>query len=182
MPSIHTVKSNKENTYYHVYNRGTDKKDLFLDYFDYLYYFQILRRYLCIDIKISNKYDGKIDKIPNIKYIGDTVELHCYCVMPNHIHFLFKQIKKHGIQNIMKRTTICYSMYYNKKYNHSGRLFQGIYKAREIKTQKDLEKIITYIHENPIPITGTPNYKWSSYGYYNKGLKGNKIITNNIYL
>ena len=166
MPAIHSVKLNLKDAFYHVYNRGTNKKLIFKDLNDYRYFIKLLNRYLSKTLPILDKYTNKITQTPNIRYIGNKLEIHAYCLMPNHIHFLLKQLEIDGMKSFMARLSISYAMYFNKKYNSSGRLFQGIYKARLIKSQTGLNNITQYIHENPIELTGKMNYQWSSYKYY----------------
>ncbi len=114
--------------------------------------------------------------------------------MPNHIHLLLRQIRDNGITDFMRKFGAGYAMYFNKKYNRKGHLFQGRFKAVHIKSEEQLQTVFVYIHTNPISLmdsgwkeegTKDPikameflrNYKWSSYLDY-IGKKNFPSITN----
>jgi len=179
MPAINAIKPNLKDSFYHIYNRGSDKKLIFKDNYDYKYFIYLLNRYLFKTTTVLDKYDNKKIEIPNIKYIGNKVEIHVYCLMPNHIHFLLKQKQLNGMKEFMKKLSISYAMYFNKKYDSSGRLFQGVYKARLIRTEQELINITQYIHSNPLNISPTLDYRWSSYKYY-KYKDDDNLITKRI--
>jgi len=113
------------------------------------------------------------------------VEILAFCLMPNHIHLLAKQLKEGGISKFMRKIGAGYGGYYNKKYERKGRLFDGRYRIVRIKTEEQLKTVFVYIHTNPVAlivpewkekgITGgelqkilrfLENYKWSSYSDY----------------
>jgi putative transposase len=100
--------------------------------------------------------------------------------MPNHIHLLLRQRKDGGITKFMKKLGTGYAMYFNKKHNRMGHLFQGSFRAVHIKNDEQLQTVFVYIHTNPISliipgwkekgvgdiekiIKFLENYKWSSY-------------------
>ena len=91
--------------------------------------------------------------------------------MPNHFHLLIKQRIKKGITKLMNRTGTNYSMYFNKRYERVGSLFQGVYKAVLIETESQLLNLSRYIHLNPFEIEKRNfkkliDYSYSSYGDY----------------
>ena len=133
--------------YYHVYNRGNRKQNIFLEESDYLGYLARLRKY---------KDEHKITLI-------------CYCLMPNHIHLLVRQNSEAPIHKFMLPFHTSYSMYFNRKYDKVGHLFQGRFKQKEVSDDGYLLRLSSYIHLNPI-IDGLVNkledYKWSSYPDY----------------
>jgi putative transposase len=93
--------------------------------------------------------------------------------MPNHFHLLLKQvadpIKGNSITNLMRRVIITYAMFIQKKYDHSGILFQGKFKNVLVSSDIQLLQLFKYIHRNPLEIQGSEplqNYKYSSYKYY----------------
>ncbi len=97
--------------------------------------------------------------------------LHTYCLMSNHIHFLLETSNEPPGQ-IIKFIHTRYAIYYNKRYDLNGHVFQGRYHSRVINSANYFLKASKYIHLNPVEagITAQPeNYFWSSYaGYKNK--------------
>jgi len=119
------------------------------------------------------------------------VEILAFCLMPNHVHLLVRQLQDNGISKFMQKIGAGYGGYYNKKYKRNGHLFQGKYRIVHIKNDKQLITIFVYIHTNPtailVPywkergikgrdlkkiIKFLENYRWSSYSNY----LGNKIF------
>lgn len=92
--------------------------------------------------------------------------------MPNHFHLLIKQANKDSMTRFVQALCTSYSMYFNKKYDRVGPLFQGVYKAILVTEEPYLLHLSRYIHLNPTELlTGSsfirPNeYDYSSYLYY----------------
>jgi len=89
--------------------------------------------------------------------------------MPNHYHFLLYQVDIDGINHFMRSLATKYSLYFNKKYNRVGPLYENIFKAVEIKTETQLIYISKYIHRNPLTASVRmflEGYKYSSYSNY----------------
>lgn len=86
--------------------------------------------------------------------------------MPNHFHLLVKQSSLNGITKIMRAVCTNYVMYFNKKYDRVGTLFQGKYKAALIQNDDYLLHLTRYIHLNPYPGSDPKLYNYSSYNYY----------------
>ncbi|MFH1822807.1 MAG: transposase [Patescibacteria group bacterium] len=107
---------------------------------------------------------------PKLSFMSmpNLVDIICYCLIPNHYHFLVKQLVKEGILKFMKRISGGYTNCFNKKYDCSGSLFQGTYKAIQIKTDNYLEYLSGYINGNAEihKITKTVDWPWSSYKDY----------------
>ncbi len=133
--------------YYHIYNRGIHKQDIFLEEKDYIFYLKRLRQ-------VKDKQKASVI---------------CYCLMPNHIHLLLRQDSKIPIYKVMSCLHTAYSMYFNKKYNKVGHLFQNRFKQKEVKNDEYLLQLASYIHLNPL-IDGLEeklgDYQWSSYPDY----------------
>lgn len=95
------------------------------------------------------------------------VKLECFTLMPNHFHLLVHEIKEGGIAKYMQRVLNAYTKYFNTKYERSGHLFQGSYKAVHIKNNNQLLYLSTYIHRNSRELLGWKGkehfYPWSSY-------------------
>lgn len=78
------------------------------------------------------------------------VSIFAYCLMPNHFHFLVKQLTTSGISDFLSDITNSYTKYFNTKYDRSGYLFQGNFKAKEITDENSLLQVSRYIHLNPV--------------------------------
>lgn len=168
MPPKNSVKLYIENGHYHVYNRGVEKRIVFLDDRDYKMFLHFLKFYLDPEEKIDHDTG-----IPNRMSLADEISLLAYCLMPNHFHLLVKQTKKDGLTKFMRRISTNYVMYFNKRYQRVGPLFQGIYKAVLIDTDDLLLHVNRYIHRNPVelsgginPISALTDYPYASYGDY----------------
>lgn len=176
MPSKNRIKTYVENGFYHVYNRGVEKRTIFLDNQDYLVFLSFLKNYLSplAETKphpvVTVTGSGPVRLRP-LKNFFNNVSLHTYCLMPNHFHFLISQVAADGMPHFMQALCTSYSMYFNKKYNRVGPLFQGVYKAIHVMEDSYLLHLSRYIHLNPLELTGSgpvgyKTYEFSSYSYY----------------
>ena len=172
MPSKNRVKQYVEGGHYHVYNRGVEKRRIFLDDQDYRVFLHLLKYYLSAT-ELSDEHPLKEItgfvpvKLRPIEPLYNKVELLCYCLMPNHFHLLLKQISKDGMEKLMRRLSTTYAMYFNRRYDRVGTLFQGRYKAVLVDTDEHLLHLSRYIHQNPTLTKGFLNeYPYSSYSYY----------------
>ncbi len=130
--------------YYHIYNRGNHRQDVFLEKADYIGYLERLRKY---------KEKHKISII-------------CYCLMPNHFHLLVRQDGQSPLYKFIHSLHTSYSMYFNRKYDKVGHLFQNRFKQKEITDDKYLLQLSAYIHLNPLTaglVDKLEDYQWSSY-------------------
>lgn len=153
MPSKNAIKTYASGQYYHLYNRGANKEVIFHERPDYLYFLYLFKRHL-------SKHP-LLDKAQRpYRHLYGKVELLAYCLMSNHFHLLVYNVEKTGIESLMHSVITAYSMYYNKKYEHSGRLFQGVYKASMITADQYLQHVARYIHRNP---KNYERYAYSSY-------------------
>lgn len=113
----------------------------------------------------------------------------CYCLMPNHFHFLIKQNTNISISTLINKTCTSYSKYFNKKYNHIGHIFQDRFKAIHVENNEYLLWLSAYIHQNPkvAEISDLDSYKWSSYLDYvnlnnNEGICDKDVILSQLTL
>ncbi len=165
MPHKNTLRTYFPGGYYHAYNRGAEKRDIFLDEFDYHHFIDLLKFYL-----VPQKID-KQTKITHTPYWrsrladGELILL-CYCLMPNHFHFLTKQTKEDGVTKFMRHLGNSYVSYFNKKYDRVGCLFQGKFKAANIDNENYLFHLSRYIHQNPREVGPLDIYPYSSYRNY----------------
>jgi len=174
------------DNYYHVYNRGTDKRKIFLEEKDYTRFLILL--FLCnnsrpLDIKRVFRKGLSLTNLCNLKRENILVDIGAYCLMPNHFHLLIKEKIKNGISNFIKKLCTAYAMYFNKKNERTGGLFEGRFKAELIDTDNYLKYLFAYIHLNPVKlikpdwkengigdeervIQFLDNYQWSSYAFF----------------
>ena len=151
MPSKNSQKLYLENGYYHIYNRGAGKGEIFLVDQDYKVFIHFLEKYL----------DPKSERT-----LASEVKLLAYCLMPNHFHLFVHQTSKDGIVKLMRSLCTSYSMYLNKKYNKVGNTFQDTFKSVLIEGNEQLMWIFEYIHSNPVKdrlVKTAGEYPWSSY-------------------
>ena len=114
MPSKYVVRNFTEDSYYHVFNRGVEKRDIFLDDEDYTTLQSYLFKYLQPIEKVAEKYPDTPTRLYG-KNLSEEVELVAYCLMPNHFHLLLKQNTKDGISKLLKQLTNAYTLYFNQK-------------------------------------------------------------------
>lgn len=82
----------------------------------------------------------------------EIVEIGAYCLMPNHFHILAREKKDGGISLFMNKLLTAHSMYFNKKHERTGKLFEGVFRAVHVGNDRHLEYLFAYIHLNPIKI------------------------------
>lgn len=143
----------QNDSFYHLYNRGTDKRAIFLEPADY-------QRFLRA-VEHAKK---------------DLVSITAYTLMPNHFHFLVRQQATGGISSFMHRLGTGYTMYFNAKHERSGTLFQGKFKDVAVHTDEQLLHLSRYIHINCVKdmmqhgrdekFKLLESYAWSSYPDY----------------
>lgn len=145
-----------DETYYHIYNRGVNKRRIFIDNEDYTVFLNLLKRYL------SNT-PIKDNKGREYTSLFDRIELLSFCLMPNHYHILIYQKDSLAITSLLRSVATSYTMYFNKKYKRVGPLFQDRYKASLVSNDAYLMHISRYIHLNH---KDYKNWEFSSYPYY----------------
>ena len=153
--------------YYHIYNRGTEKRDIFLDKADYLRFIVLLYISNNTDVvHISNHINQgrSLMKMLDIDKKDSLVDIGAYCLMPNHFHILLKEKTENGISKFMKKLSTGYSMYFNKRYERTGRLFEGTFKSVHADSDEYLKYLFAYIHLNPIKLI---NPVWKEEGIRN---------------
>lgn len=165
MPCKNSRKQYADKGYYHIYNRGVEKRTIFQDVQDYLVFLSYLKDYLLpkneeelreklADPKISYKEKDKIIKILRLNNFADEINLLAYCLMPNHFHFLINQNSGTSMDKFMNSLATRYSMYFNHKYKRVGPLYQGVYKAVIVTTDEQLIHLTRYIHKQSLALQG----------------------------
>jgi len=168
MPAKNIVKQYVENGYYHLYNRGVEKRNIFLDEQDCTVFLHYIKMYLSPTEKLTEQnHPGiRINRFIPLN-LSRELDLLAFTLMPNHFHLLVKQRTKDGITKFMQRLLTGYVMYFNKKYKRIGALFQNIFKAVIIENDNYLLHLSRYIHLNPSTTSSNINFiDFSSYPYY----------------
>ncbi len=163
---------------YHIFNRGVEKRPTFtdkrelgrgiktIDFYRFANLPLKLSKFLVLPesekTKFIQKVHGEYQKL---------VQIICYCLMPNHFHFLVKQTKTNGVSAFAANFTNSYTKYFNTKHERVGPLFQGLFKAVRIESDEQLMHVSRYIHLNPVSSflirpDQLKNYQWSSYPEY----------------
>jgi len=158
-----------EGSYYHIYNRGVEKRIVFLDRWDYLRFLETINFYrkTPTPMKLSDFRRGVI-RLKKQEDQTDLVKIFCYSLMPNHFHLLVQQLEEKGISIFMRKVSDSYTKYFNTKYKRVGSLFQGAFKAKLVESDEYLLQLSKYIHRNAFPLKEWEGrvYPYSSYGYY----------------
>jgi putative transposase len=146
---------------YHLYNRGVDKRKIYLDEYDYKRFIELM--YLCNSSAAINVRDIHRDHVSAFEFEkGDSlIAIGAYCLMPNHFHILAKPIIEGGVTKFMNKLCTSYVMYFNKKYERTGALFQGKFKSEHADTDEYLKYLYSYIHLNPVKLIDS---KWKEEG------------------
>lgn len=182
-------------SYYHLYNRGYKKQVLFHDTNDWarmlfsILYYQSPARF-SNTVRIVRSYT-QVDgfDVPNESFSavmnGRQVELVAFCLMPNHMHLLVRELVQGGISRYMQRVMVGYTMYHHTKYEQKGHVFESVFKSVPVVENDQLVYLSAYIHKNPSELKAwrgkEEHYPWSSlqdYVHENRwgGLLAQEII------
>ncbi|KKS45098.1 hypothetical protein A3I25_02680 [Candidatus Nomurabacteria bacterium RIFCSPLOWO2_02_FULL_42_17] len=139
-----------EGEYYHVYNRGTEKRKIFMDEKDYERFIRLLYGANShTSIHLSNYQGSTLLEIPRGEPL---VDIGAWCLIPNHFHLLLKERCINGLSRFLQKLLTGYTMYFNAKYNRKGVLFESSFQAQHLDTDNYLKYQYTYIHLNPISL------------------------------
>jgi putative transposase len=144
--------------FYHIYNRGVEKRDIFLDDRDRKRFLRLL--YVANSFKAFVFRDIANISYDDIKRGNPRVAIGAYCLMPNHFHLLVRETIEGGISTFMEKLGTGYSMYFNKRHTRVGPLFQGRFKAQHVDRDEYLKYLFSYIHLNPVKLL-EPSWKES---------------------
>ena len=175
MPAKNSIKMYIDNGYYHIYNRGVNKRTIFKKKIDYKVFLNELKAALSPppkpnDLKVLFTLKGGTFKgIPRQpKNFHKEIMLLAYCLMPNHFHLLIRQLSKNSMPSFMRSITTRYAMYFNTRNRRVGPLFQGSYKAVLVEDDNHFLHLTRYIHQNPHKLIEghLKDYPYSSYAEY----------------
>lgn len=164
---------------YHVFNRSIAKQPIFLSRHDFKRGIEVIKFYQYKKPSLRFSHFNRLPVHLKEKYLGNlkknnkkNIQLFNYCLMPNHMHFLIKELEGTGISNFMRNFQNSYAKYFNLKHQRSGALFQSMFKIVRIESDEQLLHLCRYIHLNPITsylINGVDelqNYPGSAYQFY----------------
>lgn len=164
---------------YHVYNRGVDKRNLFLDAADRARFVKSLVAFN----DVGRRKNSSLSRVMN-PTVSDNpcVNIVAYCLMPNHFHLMLQQVADRGVSEFMHRLGLGYTKYFNKRHERVGRLLESAYKIKRVETTIQQRHLSRYIHLNPLELGGMnwkerkilwgeaepflQSYLWSSYRHY----------------
>jgi len=149
--------------YYHIYNRGNNKEKLFIEHEDYLFFLELFR-----------------------KYIHDVANIYCFCLIPNHFHFLIRireqgeitsyDLRRKPFYQSFSNYFNAYTKYFNNKYRRTGSLFQKNFRRKRIDNEIYLKYLIHYIHTNPVHHEISEDFRQYKNSSYNEILNGHPTI------
>jgi len=165
---------------YHVFNRGIDGRTTFSNIKEYARAYQIMKYYrfsspplkLSVFLRIS---DSKRQELQGSSWGEKLVSIMCYCLMPNHFHFMLRQEVGGGISKFLSLFQNSYTRYFNTKNNRVGQLFLDTFKNVLVESEEQLLHLSRYIHLNPFSssivtsLDDLHKYEWSSLGEYING-------------
>lgn len=135
-----------EGEYYHIYNRGVDKRNVFSDKSDIQRFLQSMREFNTKN-PIGSLYENSFNKELGGK-ASKLVQFIAYCLNPNHYHFILTPLVEKGVEKFMQRLGTGYTMYFNEKNKRSGSLFQGKFKSKHINSNEYLLQASSYVNLN----------------------------------
>lgn len=159
---------------YHVFNRSVASIPIFLDVRDYQRFINVIDfyRFSTPPLRFSffNRLpiNDKKDFAEKLKQQPKLASTYAFCLMPNHFHFLLKELTPNGVRKFLSNLQNSFAKYFNTKMKRHGSLFQEMFKAVRIETDEQFLHVARYIHLNPYSSFLTRNiadlrsYKWSS--------------------
>ncbi len=169
-----------QNEIYHVYNRGTEKREIFTCFYDYQRFVNTLEHYLYFPNEQFNVLKNAIERgvlekkaLEKMRTENPLVEIVAVTLMPNHFHLILKQLEPEGISRFMQKVGCSYVSYFNLKYERTGTLFEGRFKTVQVEDDAQLMCVSRYLHLNQEELLGSGcsmedliSYPWSSLGFY----------------
>lgn len=163
MPAKNRIKTYVENSYYHLYNRGVEKRRIFMDQQDVGVFSSYIKTYLLpkdedrfkniiADPRTTPKEKDDASRLLSLNNFSGELEMIAYTTMPNHFHFLIYQTAPDTIDRFMNSLGTRYTMYFNKRYQRVGPLFQGLYKGVLVESDEQLLYLTRYIHRNQLSL------------------------------
>jgi putative transposase len=164
------------NHWYHICNRGVEKRKIFIDEGDYERF--VCHLYEFNDTKLNSDVPFERRKKKILELVGNSVsdtrdkliEIAVWSLVPNHFHLLIKQIKENGVSLFLHKLGIAYTKGFNKKYERVGGLFQGSFKARLVDNDEYFRYLFYYILSHPLELL-EPQYKEKGTSDYKRAIQ-----------
>ena len=179
---------------YHIYNRGVEKRKIFPETHDYSRMVRNLYKLNDKNAALHPRYQPKRNSARRKNLPREPlVEILAFVLMPNHYHLALRQTTENGVVKFMQKLDVGYAMYFNKKNERVGPLFQGRFRATHIDTDEYLRNLLGYIHTNPVDLAENfqdrisekmdflEKYRWSSFLDY-VGIENFPTITTRDFL
>jgi len=164
---------------YHILNRSVQKLPIFQGKRECNFFLEAMEYYLQVEPPVKfSLYKTNKDRFSIKKDENFLVKVVAYCLMPNHFHLILKQLAEEGIKKYIQRLTNSFAHYYSKKYESSGHLFGGNFKAVHVGSDEQLWHLSRYLHLNPVSgylVENPEDYPFSSYGIYLGEKKSNFV-------
>jgi putative transposase len=177
MPYRKTIIANGE--IYHIFNRSVARQPIFLSNTYYQRALEVLTYYNNLNAPVRYSHFSRLPATSKNEILESLnkenqklVQILAFCLMPNHVHFLIKEIREKGISTFMRKFQNSYAKYFNTKTERSGSVFQSMFKAVRILTDEQLIHVARYIHLNPVTafilkdFDQLINYPWCSFSIY----------------
>ncbi len=160
-----------ENEYYHIMNRGVDRRNIFMDEKDVKRFIQDMDEFNTVT-PIGSIYENQFKKKSKAKLgppRSKLVDIVAYCLNPNHFHIIITPLVDGGVSKFMQRLGAGYTKYFNEKNKRQGSLFQGAFKSVHIETNAQLLHASAYVNLNDRVHKLGPRRSKSSMGEYLDG-------------
>ena len=164
---------------YHIFNRSIAKEEVFASKYELntalevVNFYRFPQKLRLSKFKLLNQ-EVKKAYIDSLKNTDPLVEIYAFSFMPNHYHFLLKQLQDNGIPKFVSNFQNSFAKIFNLKRSRNGAVFQSQFKAKRPETDEEFLHISRYIHLNPvtaylIKFDELANYPWTSFRFYNYG-------------
>lgn len=180
-----------QGEYYHLYNRGVDKRKIFTNSSEYRRFLAYVHLFNTAEpIDASNFFrTHSVEDAFALKLENPLVAIGAFCLMPNHFHLYITPLAEKGVSSFMQRLELAYTKYFNKKHDRTGSLFESTFKSEHVANENFAKYLFSYIHLNPAKLKDTNwkarnghgwkelevfvmNYPYSSYQEYASGQYG----------
>ena len=184
--------------YYHIFNRGINKNDIFYNDLDRLRFLFLIThlqsavsfKNISREIKLlvqSRALHSCVDKEIIAEICKERfIELVAFALMPNHFHLLIREVQENGIPQYMHKILTAYSKYINIKHEKDGHVLQGPYRIVHVDNNEQLTYLSAYIHRNPRDLQAWTNkeisYPWSSYQDFARENRWEELLNPSIVL
>lgn len=178
---------------YHVFNRSIAHQQIFSNQRDFHRIIELIPFYSYHRPLLRFSHFIRLSQEQRVTFINTLknnqkkqIQILAFCIMPNHLHFLIKEVENSGITTFMRNIQNSYAKYFNTKNKRTGALFQSMFKAVRIETDEQLLHVARYIHLNPVTsyiihsVDNLENYPWSSYSDYIGKSKSDLVSTDQI--